>query len=98
MLNLISFCIILLHSVISFLIVNILILVLNRYIGKGDGITISIWNHKKVQKKQGGGFLGCVRILSGTIQKLKDTGCEYMKKKTWNLAYSLWLISVHRKF
>ncbi|KAK7575962.1 hypothetical protein V9T40_012248 [Parthenolecanium corni] len=48
----------------------------SRYIGKGDGITISIWNHKKVQKKQGGGFLGCVRILNGTIQKLKDTGYQ----------------------
>ncbi|XP_065214724.1 E3 ubiquitin-protein ligase SMURF2 [Planococcus citri] len=46
------------------------------YIGKGDGITISIWNHKKVQKKQGGGFLGCVRILSSSIQKLKDTGYQ----------------------
>ncbi|XKL60931.1 hypothetical protein PGB90_007988 [Kerria lacca] len=46
------------------------------YIGKGDGISISIWNHKKVQKKQGGGFLGCVRILSCNIQKLKDTGYQ----------------------
>lgn len=47
------------------------------YIGKGDGITISVWNHKKIHKKQGGGFLGCVRIMSNTIQRLKDTGCKY---------------------
>nr|CAD7410709.1 unnamed protein product [Timema cristinae] len=44
------------------------------YIGKGDGITVSVWNHKKIHKKQGGGFLGCVRIMSNTIQRLKDTG------------------------
>jgi len=48
-----------------------------RYIGKNDGITISVWNYRKIHKKQGGGFLGCVRILSNTIQRLKDTGCMY---------------------
>nr|CAD7203771.1 unnamed protein product [Timema douglasi] len=47
------------------------------YIGKGDGITVSVWNHKKIHKKQGGGFLGCVRIMSNTIQRLKDTGLMY---------------------
>lgn len=46
------------------------------YIGKGDGITISVWNNKKIHKKQGGGFLGCVRILSSTVQRLKDTGYQ----------------------
>nr|CAD7429432.1 unnamed protein product [Timema monikensis] len=46
------------------------------YIGKGDGITVSVWNHKKIHKKQGGGFLGCVRIMSNTIQRLKDTGYQ----------------------
>ncbi|KZC13825.1 E3 ubiquitin-protein ligase SMURF2, partial [Dufourea novaeangliae] len=46
------------------------------YIGKSDGITISVWNHKKIHKKKGGGFLGCVRILSNTIQRLKDTGYQ----------------------
>lgn len=48
-----------------------------RYIGKNDGITISVWNYRKFHKKQNGGFLGCVRILSNTIQRLKDTGCMY---------------------
>lgn len=48
-----------------------------RYIGKNDGITISVWNYRKIHKKQGGGFLGCVRILSNTIQRLKDTGCTF---------------------
>lgn len=48
-----------------------------RYIGKADSITISVWNHKKIHKKQGAGFLGCVRLLSNAINRLKDTGCEY---------------------
>lgn len=47
-----------------------------RYIGKTDSITISVWNHKKIHKKQGAGFLGCVRLLSNAISRLKDTGCE----------------------
>lgn len=48
------------------------------FLGRGDGITISVWNHKKIHKKQGGGFLGCVRISAATIQRLKDTGCKYL--------------------
>uniref|UniRef100_A0A7N6A1P3 HECT-type E3 ubiquitin transferase n=1 Tax=Anabas testudineus TaxID=64144 RepID=A0A7N6A1P3_ANATE len=48
------------------------------YIGKSDSITISVWNHKKIHKKQGAGFLGCVRLLSNAINRLKDTGCEYL--------------------
>ncbi|XP_059470031.1 E3 ubiquitin-protein ligase SMURF2 [Neocloeon triangulifer] len=46
------------------------------YLGKMDGITISIWNNRKIHKKQGSGFLGCVRIMSNTIQRLKDTGYQ----------------------
>ncbi|EDS44243.1 E3 ubiquitin ligase [Culex quinquefasciatus] len=46
------------------------------YLGKNDSVTISIWNQRKVQKRQGSGFLGCVRIPANTIQSLKDTGCE----------------------
>uniref|UniRef100_A0A3B3XX42 HECT-type E3 ubiquitin transferase n=1 Tax=Poecilia mexicana TaxID=48701 RepID=A0A3B3XX42_9TELE len=49
------------------------------YIGKSDSITISVWNHKKIHKKQGAGFLGCVRLLSNAINRLKDTGCKYLK-------------------
>uniref|UniRef100_A0A8D3BJC9 HECT-type E3 ubiquitin transferase n=1 Tax=Scophthalmus maximus TaxID=52904 RepID=A0A8D3BJC9_SCOMX len=48
------------------------------YIGKADSITISVWNHKKIHKKQGAGFLGCVRLLSNAINRLKDTGCKYL--------------------
>lgn len=48
------------------------------FLGRGDGITISVWNHRKIHKKQGGGFLGCVRISAATIQRLKDTGCKYL--------------------
>ncbi|XP_067671329.1 E3 ubiquitin-protein ligase SMURF2-like [Haliotis asinina] len=46
------------------------------YIGPKDSITISVWNHKKIHKKQGAGFLGCVRIMSNVIQQLKDTGFQ----------------------
>ncbi|KAH3871838.1 hypothetical protein DPMN_035053, partial [Dreissena polymorpha] len=46
------------------------------YIGQLDSVTISIWNHKKIHKKQGAGFLGCVRIMSNTITQLKDTGFQ----------------------
>ncbi|XP_060071708.1 E3 ubiquitin-protein ligase SMURF2-like [Ylistrum balloti] len=46
------------------------------YIGSKDSVTISIWNHKKIHKKQGAGFLGCVRIKSNAIQQLKDTGFQ----------------------
>lgn len=44
------------------------------YLGKNDSITISVWNHKKIHKKQGAGFLGCVRIMANAIQRIKDTG------------------------
>ncbi|XP_078510463.1 E3 ubiquitin-protein ligase SMURF2 isoform X3 [Lissotriton helveticus] len=46
------------------------------YIGKSDSITISVWNHKKIHKKQGAGFLGCVRLLCSAINRLKDTGYQ----------------------
>ncbi|XP_072030008.1 E3 ubiquitin-protein ligase SMURF2-like [Amphiura filiformis] len=46
------------------------------FVGKHDSITISIWNHRKIHKKQGAGFLGCVKILSHAIQRLKDTGYQ----------------------
>ncbi|XP_071960768.1 E3 ubiquitin-protein ligase SMURF2-like isoform X2 [Antedon mediterranea] len=46
------------------------------FVGKNDSITISLWNHRKIHKKQGAGFLGCVRILSNAIQRLKDTGYQ----------------------
>lgn len=36
----------------------------------------SVWNQRKVHKRQGSGFLGCVRIQPSTVHKLKDTGCE----------------------
>ena len=48
-----------------------------------DTITISVWNDKKIHSKKDGGvikmnnagaFLGCVKLLSNAIQRLKDTG------------------------
>lgn len=46
------------------------------YVGKGDGITISVWNRRKIHKKSGSGFLGCVRLLASAIHRLKDTGYQ----------------------
>lgn len=63
-----------------------------RYIGKSDSITISVWNHKKIHKKQGAGFLGCVRLLSNTINRLKDTGCKCLcSAATFLFMSSNWL-------
>lgn len=46
------------------------------YLNPGDAITITVWNQKKALKKQGSGFLGCTKIMSSMIQRLKDTGCK----------------------
>lgn len=47
------------------------------YINRGDCVTISVWNQRKIHKKHSGGSLGCVRITSSIIQRLKDTGCKF---------------------
>lgn len=39
-------------------------------------LSCSVWNQRKVHKRQGSGFLGCVRIQPSTVHKLKDTGCK----------------------
>ncbi|KAJ8037541.1 E3 ubiquitin-protein ligase SMURF2 [Holothuria leucospilota] len=44
------------------------------FVGRQDSIIISIWNHRKIHKKQGAGFLGWVRLQAHAIQRLKDTG------------------------
>lgn len=48
----------------------------HRFVGKNDSITISVWNQRKVHKRLGAGFLGCVRITAQAIERLKDQGCE----------------------
>lgn len=64
------------------------------YIGKNDSITISVWNHRKVQKRQGSGFLGCVRIVNSLIQRLKDTGCKYF---SWVLSGKSYILDCNLK-
>lgn len=54
------------------------------YVGHKDSITISVWNHKKIHKKQGAGFLGCVRVMSNLIQQLKDTGFQRLDLQRQN--------------
>ena len=48
-----------------------------------DAVTISVWNEKKAQRanvtpqsKKAAGFLGCVRLLSNAVERLKDTGYQ----------------------
>ncbi|CAB0037230.1 unnamed protein product [Trichogramma brassicae] len=55
------------------------------YISKNDGITISVWNHRKIHKKHGAGFLGCVKIQCNTIERLKDTGYQRLDLVKANL-------------
>ena len=49
------------------------------YLSKTDSVTISVWDDKKIQKKKGTGFLGCVRLLSAAITRLKDTGYQRLE-------------------
>ncbi|XP_062127814.1 E3 ubiquitin-protein ligase Smurf1 [Drosophila sulfurigaster albostrigata] len=44
------------------------------FLGRGDCITITVWNQRKIHK--GSGFLGCVRIPALTIQSLKGAGFQ----------------------
>ncbi|XP_025415706.1 E3 ubiquitin-protein ligase SMURF2 [Sipha flava] len=49
------------------------------YLSKGDHVTITLWNHKKIHKniqKPASGFLGCVRLSWNQIQRYKDTGYQ----------------------
>lgn len=47
-----------------------------RFLSRSDSVTVSVWNNRKVHKKEGAGFLGCVRLTPPTISRLRDTGCE----------------------
>lgn len=62
------------------------------FLFRGDGVTISVWNQKKMHKNSSSGFLGCVRITASTVQRLKDTGCEsydIFRPKSDNLLLSI---------
>ena len=48
----------------------------SRFLSRTDTVTVSVWNNRKVHKKEGAGFLGCVRLIPATITQLRDTGCE----------------------
>ena len=56
---------------------NILFFVVwHRFLSRSDSVTVSVWNNKKVHRREGAGFLGCVRLSPATISRLKDTGCK----------------------
>jgi len=47
------------------------------YLTKNDIVVISVWNDRKVHKKNvSSGFLGCVRLTNAAITRLKDTGYQ----------------------
>lgn len=48
----------------------------NRFLSRSDSVTVSVWNNRKVNRREGAGFLGCVRITPSTVTRLKDTGCK----------------------
>ena len=48
-----------------------------RFLSRSDSVTVGVWNNRKVHKREGAGFLGCVRLGPTTITRLKDTGCEW---------------------
>jgi E3 ubiquitin ligase SMURF1/2 len=52
---------------------------LPRFLSRADSVTVSVWNNRKVHKKEGAGFLGCVRLTPSTITRLKDTGYQRLK-------------------
>ena len=47
-----------------------------RFLSRSDSVTVSVWNNRKVQRREGAGFLGCVRLSPVNITRLRDTGCE----------------------
>jgi len=46
------------------------------FISKSDSVNITVWDDRKVHKKKGAGFLGCVKLQSAAITRLKDTGYQ----------------------
>lgn len=46
------------------------------FLSRSDSVTVSVWNHRKVHRKEGAGFLGCVRLTPTTITRLRDTGYQ----------------------
>ena len=47
-----------------------------RFLSRSDSVTLSVWNNRKVHRREGAGFLGCVRLAPSIITRLRDTGCE----------------------
>ncbi|GAU88682.1 hypothetical protein RvY_01332 [Ramazzottius varieornatus] len=39
-----------------------------------DTVTVTVWNNKKVQRKSGSGFMGCVCLSTSGVQRMKDSG------------------------
>lgn len=57
-----------------------------RFLSRSDSVTVSVWNQRKVNRREGAGFLGCVRLSPAIISRLKDTGCKYRSDSTEDLA------------
>lgn len=46
------------------------------FLSRSDSVTVSVWNNRKVQRREGAGFLGCVRLSPVNITRLRDTGYQ----------------------
>lgn len=47
-----------------------------RYLQLTDSLTITVWNHRKVHRREGAGFLGSVRLLPSALKRLFNVGCK----------------------
>ena len=48
----------------------------DRFLSRSDSVTVSVWNNRKVNRREGAGFLGCVTLAPTAVSRLKDTGCK----------------------
>ena len=48
----------------------------DRFLSRSDSVTVSVWNNRKVNRREGAGFLGCVTLAPTVVSRLKDTGCK----------------------
>ena len=49
-----------------------------RLLQKTDTLTISVWNQRKALRREGAGFMGCVRLLPSAVKRLLNVGCKWM--------------------
>ena len=51
---------------------------INLLLRRNDSVTVSVWDSRKVHKREGAGFLGCVKLSPDHVSRLKDTETQYL--------------------